>query len=128
MASAVARAQTVVQKVKSAPVDRKPRARGRTKRKIKARASLLSQAMLFAIALALPFAYTTIYAKLTATGYSISDYQVLRWKEQVENERLKVLRDRSASYSRIKAGALKLGMVRASKFEYLDQPQTIARR
>jgi hypothetical protein len=95
---------------------------------MKARVSLVSMAMLFAIMVALPFAYTTIYAKLTATGYSKSDYEVLRWKEQVDNERLNVLKDRTASYSRIKAGALKLGMVRAQKFDYLDQTQTVASR
>ena len=127
MATAVARVETSV-RAKSAPVERRKPARVRTRRRMKARASLFTTAMLFVIGLCLPFAYTTAYATLAKTGYSKSDYEVLRWKQKVENQRLKVLIDRYSSYGRIKGGALQMGMVRADKYDYVDQDQTVASR
>lgn len=127
MVAAVARAEEV-EKVSSAPVERKRSPRARTKGRVKAKVSLFSMAMLFLIGLALPFAYTNIYANLAKTGYSKSNFEVLRWKQKVDNQRLKVLINRYSGYGRVKAGALKMGMVRASKYDYLGQTQTVASR
>lgn len=89
---------------------------------------MLSMVTLFAIGLALPFAYTNVYANLKKTSYSKSDYEVKCWKERVDNERLKVLIDSYSSYGRVKNGAAKMGMVPATQYEYLNQPQTVASR
>jgi cell division protein FtsL len=127
MATAVARAATV-EKVTAAPQERTRPARGRTKRRIKTRASMLSMVTLFVIGLALPFAYTNVYANLKKTSYSKSDYEVRCWKERVDNERLKVLIDSYSSYGRVKDGAAKMGMVPATKYDYVDQTQAVASR
>lgn len=89
---------------------------------------MLSMVMLFMIGLALPFAYTNVYANLKKTSYTKNDYEVLRWREEVDNQRLKVLVDRYSGYTRIKAGALRMGMVPTTKYEYIDQNQTVASR
>ena len=125
MATAVARAATV-EKVTAAPKGRTRPARGRTKRRIKTRASMLSMVTLFAIGLVLPFAYTNVYANLKKTSYSKSDYEVKCWRERVDNERLKVLINSCSSYGRIKSGAQKMGMAPATQYDYLDQTQTVA--
>ena len=127
MAAAVARAETV-EKVRSSHSEPKRAVRGRTKRRIKARAPMLSLVMLFLMGLVLPFAYTNVYATLTKTSYSKSDYEHSRWTEKVENQRLKLLIEQHSSYGRIKAGAMHMGMVRADRYEYMDQAQTVARR
>ena len=127
MAAAVARAATV-EKTTSASKGRKRSSRVGTKRRIKTRMSMLSMVMLFVISLMLPFAYTNVYANLKKTSYTKNDYEVLRWKESVDNQRLKVLVDRYSGYTRIKAGALKMGMVPATKYDYVDQNQTVASR
>lgn len=126
MATAVARAATV-EKTTSAPQRKRP-ARVRTKRRMKTRASVLSLVMLFCTCLALPFAYTNVYANLAKTGYSRSDYEAKCWRERVDNQRLKVLIDSYSSYNRVKADALKMGMVPATQYDYVDQPQTVASR
>jgi len=95
---------------------------------MKARAWHTTIITLFVIGLCTPFVYTTGYATLAKTGFSKNDYEVLRWKQKVENQRLKVLIDRYSSYSRIKDGAIKMGMVRAEKYDYLDRNQTVASR
>lgn len=84
--------------------------------------------LLFLSTLCGPFVYTTGYATLAKTGYARNDYEILCWKQKVENQRLKVLIDRQSSYGRIKAEAQRLGMVRADRFDYLGQNQTIASR
>lgn len=123
MATAVARAATVEQTT-SAPQRKRP-ARVRVKR-MKTRASMLSTLMLFCTALVLPFAYTNVYANLAKTGYSRSDYESKCWKERVDNQRLKVMIDSYSSYSRVKTGALKMGMVPATEYDYVGQRQTVA--
>lgn len=125
MATAVARAATV-EKVTSAPRERRRSGRVRAKRRMKTRASMLSMAMLFLVGLVLPFAYTNVYANLKKTSYSKSDYEIRRWQERVDNQRLKVLINSCSSYGRIKAGAQKMGMAPATQYDYLDQTQTVA--
>ncbi len=98
MAAAVAQVETSV-RTRSAPVERKKAARVRSRRKMKIRAWHTTIVLLFLIGLCAPFVYTTGYATLAKTGYSRSDYEVLRWKEKVENQRLKVLIDRQSSYA-----------------------------
>lgn len=126
-ATAVARVETSA-KAKSAHVERKRPARVHAKRRMKTKVWRATMVSLFFAGLCLPFVYATVYATLATTGYSKSDYEVLCWKQRVENQRLKVLADRYTSYDRIKAGAIKMGMVRAENYDYLDQPQTVASR
>lgn len=87
---------------------------------------MLSMVTLFVIGLALPFAYTNVYANLKKTSYFKSDYEVKCWKERIDNERLKVLIDSYSSYDRVKGGAKKMGMVPATEYDYLNQAQSIA--
>lgn len=125
--AAVARAANV-ERTASASKERKRSGRVRAKRRIKTKVSMLSMIALFMLGLAAPFAYTNIYANLKKASYSKSEYEVLRWREEVDNQRLKVLVDQCSSYSRVKSGAVRMGMVKASHYDYIDQPQTVASR
>ena len=89
---------------------------------------MLSTVMLFCIGLAAPFAYTNVYANLAKTGYSRSDYESKVWKERIDNQRLRVQIDSYSSYNRVKTGALKMGMVPATDYDYISQRQTVASR
>ncbi len=125
MATAVAtRVQKTVRKTAAAQRAKSPRVH--TKRRIKAKVSMLSVVVLFVLGLIAPFAYTNLYAVLKTTSYSCSDYQSMYWQEKVENERLQVQVVQYSSPGRIKAEAAKLGMVPAKDYDYLDQTQTVA--
>lgn len=127
MAAAVARVETSV-RTSSVPTERRKPARARSRRKLRNRAWHATLLLLFLGTLCGPFVYTWGYATLAKTGYVRNDYEVLCWKEKVENQRLKVLLDRQSSYARIKAEARQLGMVRADRYDYVGQNQTIASR
>ena len=127
MATAVAARVDRTEKQTTAP-QRAKSPRIHTKRRIKARALMLSVAMLFAFGLIAPFAYTNVYAILKTTSYSRSDYQSMYWQEKVANERLQVQVVQFSSPGRIKAAATKMGMVPAKNYDYLDQTQTVASR
>lgn len=127
MAAAVACVANV-ERTTSASKGRRKSTRVQTKRRLKTRFSMLSWVMLIAVGLMLPFAYTNVYANLKKTSYSKNDYEVMRWRENVDNQRLKILVDRYSGYTRIKAGAVKLGMVPTTNYDYVDQTQTVASR
>ena len=126
MATAVATRVEKIEK-KTSSVQRAKSPRVRTRRRIKARASMMSVVMLFLFGLVAPFAYTNVYAVLKTTSYSKSDYQSMYWQEKIANERLQVQVVQYSSPGRIKAEAAKLGMVPAKNYDYMDQPhQTVA--
>lgn len=125
MAAAVATRVDRVVKKKPAP-QRAKSPRVHTKRRVRARASMMSMVMLFLFGLIAPFAYTNVYAVLKSTSYSRSDYQSMYWQEKVANERLQVQVVQYSSPARIKAEAMKLGMMPAKDYDYLDRTQTIA--
>lgn len=126
MAAAVARVADI-EKTTSAP-ERKRTARVRTRRRMKTRVSMLSTVMLFCVGLALPFAYTNVYANLAKAGYSRSDYESKVWKERIDNQRLKLQIDSYSSYNRVKTGAVNMGMVPATDYDYIGRRQTVASR
>lgn len=125
MATAVATRVDRTEKQTAAP-QRAKSPRVHTKRRIKARASMMSWVMLVVFGLIAPLAYTNVYAILKTTSYSRSDYQSMYWQEKVANERLQVQVVQYSSPGRIKAAAAQLGMVSAKNYDYLDQPQTVA--
>lgn len=102
--------------------------RGRTRRRLKTRAPMFSMLMLIVFAVALPFVHANIYANLKKTSYSKDEYEAKRWRERVENERLKVLVDQHSSYSNLKGDALNMGMVPATHYDFLKSPQFVASR
>ena len=125
MATATAARVYRTEKQTSAP-QRAKSPRVHTKRRYKAKASMLSMVMLFVICLMAQFAYTNVYAILKTTSYSRSDYQSKYWQEKVANERLQVQVVQYSSPGRIKAAAAKMGMVSAKNYDYLDGAQTVA--
>ena len=89
---------------------------------------MVSVLILVIFAAVLPFIHANIYANLKRTSYSKNDYEAKRWREKVENERLKVLVDQYSSYSHLKDDALNMGMVPATHYDFLKSRQFVASR
>lgn len=127
MATAVVTKPARAEKSATTTAPRKS-SRGRTKRRIKNKVSMLSLVVLFFATLMLPFAYTNIYANLKMAGYSRSDCESKFEAARIENQRLQVDVAIHSSPGRIRAEAARLHMIAAAKYDYLDQPQTVASR
>lgn len=123
-------AAKVVEVRKTTVAHRKPRRRASRPawRKLKNGVVLLSLTTLVLGALALPFVYAGIYARLKQVSYSKSEYETKCWQAQKENERLKLLADKQSSYSHLKEDALKMGMVPAADYDFLASRQVVASR
>lgn len=125
MAAAVAtRVERTEKKTTSSAPQRAKSPRVHIKRRIKARAPMMSMVALVLLCLVGPFAYTNVYAVLKTTSYARSDYESKYWQEKVANERLQVQVNQYSSPGRIKLAAAKLGMIPAKDYDYMDQPQT----
>ncbi|NLN76672.1 MAG: hypothetical protein GX139_10220 [Armatimonadetes bacterium] len=125
MTAAVAKAAEV-KKTTSASRGPKKAPHSRRKRIMKARFVMFSTLLMVGASIALPFIHTSGYAKLKKISYAKSEYEAKCWRERVENERLKVLIDQQSSYIKVKDDALKLGMVPATRYDFLDSAQVVA--
>lgn len=72
------------------------------------------------------FGYVGLYANLTATSFNRSKLTQDYKQEKIKNERLKVEYARRSSPSEAMAAAQKAGMVYATQYDYLENPQAVA--
>lgn len=110
-------------------VRRSPRAmRARTRRLRYARFKRVVKMLMPVIGVAMLFGWVAVYANVTVTGYNRSKLTAQFRAEKLKNERLKVECSHLSSPHIVTAAAEKAGMVYATQYDYVHQPQTVASR
>lgn len=122
--AAVARAATVRKQNIDQPV-RKTR-RTRVRRSPRSSFRRAGRLVLLVSALAFLFGYVNVYANLAKTSYNRSRLVQMCREEKLKNERLKVEWTRRCSPQNIVVEAEKSGMVYATEYDYIGEPETIA--
>ena len=110
-------------------VRRSPKAmRARTRRHRYARFKRVVKMLMPLFGVAMLFGWVAVYANVTVTGYNRSRLTSECRAEKLKNERLKVECSRLSSPHIVTAAAEKAGMVYATQYDYVHQPQTVASR
>ena len=78
-------------------------------------------------ALVLIFAYITLHASITKTGFDKSDLEKKIDLARIENQRLRIQWNRLSSPARVDVAAQNMGMVYATKREHLTNARTVAK-
>ncbi|MCE5324142.1 hypothetical protein LLG46_12625 [bacterium] len=108
-------------------VRRSPRTmRARTRRLRYARFKRVMKILMPVVCVAMLFGWVAIYANVTVTGYNRSKLTAQLRAERLQNERLKVECSRLSSPHIVTVAAEKAGMVYATQYDYIHQPQTVA--
>lgn len=110
-------------------VCRSPRAmRARTRRLRYVRLKRFVKMLVPVIGVAMLFGWVAVYANVTITGYNRSRLTSECRAEKLKNERLKVECSRLSSPHIVTAAAERAGMIYATQYDYVHQPQTVASR
>ncbi len=110
------------------------RVKSSSKKRVNPRRRLLGRFSAFArtafaiLVLALLFGYVSVYAKLTIAGFNRSKLLSDCKQARLTNQRLQVEYNRLCSPKKVDALAEKLGMVRATEYDYVYKPTRLAAR
>jgi len=104
----------------------RPTRRARVRRRPASRIRRYATLVFSALVLACLFGYVSVYASLAKEGYSRSDLVRIQREETLENQRLKVELDSLCSPHKVVARAEESGMVYATQYDYVAEPETLA--